>query len=186
MIVLAHDPVVTDRNRHDHEIAKCTADKLAEIDLGAGQGLPRLEDLVNCALEARGSVMADIKVDGHEEKISEILAALPPSRKIVAGAGDEGRRRFKEIDPEIPLSLTVGRSGEEALLRRWNLIDTGAVTFEYPLLTQERIAELHHRGIQVFAWTVDQPEMMEELAERGVDGLISNRPDLLCEIFKNS
>ena len=69
--------------------------------------------------------------------------------------------------------------------RRWNTIDTDAVTFAYPLLTGERVASLHGRGLRVFAWTVDDLPTMRSLLEMGVDGLISNRADLLAALSES-
>jgi glycerophosphoryl diester phosphodiesterase len=41
----------------------------------------------------------------------------------------------------------------------------------------------HRRGLQVHAWTIDEPEEMRRLIELGVDGLMSDRPDLLMEVL---
>ena len=49
-------------------------------------------------------------------------------------------------------------------------------------MTRERVARLHARGIRVFAWTVDDPIVMQQLADAGVDGIISNRADLLVQV----
>ena len=61
-------------------------------------------------------------------------------------------------------------------------IDTQAVTWEHPLLDAHRIAALHQRGLRVYAWTVDDLPTMRRLLDDGVDGLISNRPDLLATL----
>ena len=46
-------------------------------------------------------------------------------------------------------------------------------------VTPELIAESHGLGLKVVVWTVNQPADMARLIEMGVDGIISDRPDLL-------
>ncbi|WP_418315951.1 glycerophosphodiester phosphodiesterase [Piscinibacter sakaiensis] len=46
-------------------------------------------------------------------------------------------------------------------------------------LTPELLAEAKSLGLTVIPWTVNQPEMMRKLIDMGVDGIISDRPDLL-------
>jgi glycerophosphoryl diester phosphodiesterase len=46
-------------------------------------------------------------------------------------------------------------------------------------LTPELISESHTLGLKVVVWTVNQPSEMARLIEMGVDGIISDRPDLL-------
>lgn len=45
-------------------------------------------------------------------------------------------------------------------------------------LTAELLAEAHALGLRVFAWTVNQPGDMRRLIGWGIDGLITDRPDL--------
>jgi len=52
----------------------------------------------------------------------------------------------------------------------------------YNNLTPNLIAEAHEAGLLVIPWTVNEPEEMVRLIEWGVDGLISDRPDLVPEI----
>jgi len=46
-------------------------------------------------------------------------------------------------------------------------------------LTQAMLSEAHTLGIAVIPWTVNDPAMMTKLIEMGVDGIISDRPDLV-------
>jgi glycerophosphoryl diester phosphodiesterase len=49
----------------------------------------------------------------------------------------------------------------------------------YMDLTRESVDEAHRLGLKVVTWTVNKPEDMDRLIEMGVDGIISDRPDLL-------
>ena len=46
-------------------------------------------------------------------------------------------------------------------------------------LTPSLLAEAHALGIVVIPWTVNDPAMMVKLIDMGVDGMISDRPDLV-------
>jgi glycerophosphoryl diester phosphodiesterase len=49
-------------------------------------------------------------------------------------------------------------------------------------VTAELIAEAHALGLLVVVWTVNKPEDMARMIELGVDGIISDRPDLLRQV----
>jgi glycerophosphoryl diester phosphodiesterase len=181
VIVLSHDAEVRDADGRAWNVADHTAGELARLDLGGGAGVPTLEELVDWAAGQAG-IMADVKCSGFEREIGKLLAPLAPRDKVVPGADDEGRRRFRALFPDLPISLSVGASNEAELVRRWATLDTDAVTLEHPLVTPERVSDLHRRHIAVYAWTVDSLDTMRALAAMGVDGIISNRADLLADI----
>ncbi len=44
------------------------------------------------------------------------------------------------------------------------------------------VRHAHRAGQEVYPWTVDDPAWMFTLMSRGVDGLITNRPDLARQV----
>ncbi len=55
---------------------------------------------------------------------------------------------------------------------------------DYNTLTAQNISAAHEAGLLVVPWTVNEPEVMEKLIDLGVDGLITDYPDLLVEVLK--
>jgi glycerophosphoryl diester phosphodiesterase len=51
------------------------------------------------------------------------------------------------------------------------------------VVTQRFVEAAHHHGIQVHVWTVDDPAEMQELLDAGVDGLMTDLPDILLEVL---
>jgi glycerophosphoryl diester phosphodiesterase len=58
-----------------------------------------------------------------------------------------------------------------------------AISPSHTILTPAMVAEAHAAGLRVIPWTVDNEPMMRHLVALGVDGLITNRPDLLREVL---
>ena len=58
-----------------------------------------------------------------------------------------------------------------------------AISPSHTILTAAMVAEAHEAGLRVLPYTVDNEAMMRNLVELGVDGLITNRPDLLREVL---
>jgi glycerophosphoryl diester phosphodiesterase len=56
----------------------------------------------------------------------------------------------------------------------------------YKYITAERLAEAHRLGLQVFVWTPDSITDMQRLIQMGVDGIITNRPDILKRVLSGS
>lgn len=56
----------------------------------------------------------------------------------------------------------------------------------YKQMTYQGLNEAHKLGIQVFVWTVDSRSEMVRLIEMGVDGIITNRPDIFKSILGSS
>jgi glycerophosphoryl diester phosphodiesterase len=55
----------------------------------------------------------------------------------------------------------------------------------YKQVTIDNIQTAHQLGIQVFVWTPDSRSEMERLIDMGVDGIITNRPDILKAVLED-
>jgi len=58
-------------------------------------------------------------------------------------------------------------------------IGAGHLMVQHRVCSPQLVKLAHQAGIRVYPWTVDGEERMGELIALGVDGIITNRPDLL-------
>jgi glycerophosphoryl diester phosphodiesterase len=53
-----------------------------------------------------------------------------------------------------------------------------------PIVTRANLAAAHRLGLAVHVWTIDEQAEMERLLAFGVDGLMTDRPDVLAQVLK--
>ena len=51
------------------------------------------------------------------------------------------------------------------------------------VITPQFLEAAHYHGIQVHVWTINDPVQMYELASAGVDGIMTDLPDVLLEVL---
>ncbi|MCA9871753.1 MAG: glycerophosphodiester phosphodiesterase, partial [Anaerolineae bacterium] len=52
------------------------------------------------------------------------------------------------------------------------------------VLTAGFVDDAHKRGMDVHAWTINEVDDMQRMIDLGVDGIITDRPDLLMELLQ--
>ncbi|WP_338235813.1 glycerophosphodiester phosphodiesterase [Persicobacter diffluens] len=111
--------------------------------------------------------------------VKTIQDYLPTERVMLQSFDIRALQYLHEYYPEITLAYLIENKKSE----KENLDNLGFLpdvySPEYILLKKKNIEDLHEMGVKVIPWTVNERKDMEELIEWGVDGLISDYPDLL-------
>ncbi len=75
--------------------------------------------------------------------------------------------------------------------KRWDyylalghLMDADGFNVSNDTLTPERLEAFHEAGRSVSVFTVDEPANMKRLTTWGVDGIITNKPDVCLGVLK--
>lgn len=182
-LVLAHDETLPSP-AGAVAVAEADLADLRALDLGGGERILTLDEGLDF-LRVRCAVMIDLKGEGFEAELVDAIhrAGLAPEELVIPGGTLFSRRAIRALDPALPLSLSLDPEAEPLLTPAFvEAIDTEAVTWHHRLITPERVARLHARSLTVYTWTVDDPETMRRVRDAGVDGIITNRPDLFDEL----
>ena len=94
-------------------------------------------------------------------------------------------RAVKRLAPDIPAGLLYEEDLSIYLRRAWlaPFIPHEARHPSFPMVTEASVEWCHTRGLRVNTWTVDEPAEMRRLIALGVDGIITDRPDLLAGVL---
>lgn len=75
-----------------------------------------------------------------------------------------------------------GRLLASRLVGEARVAGVGALALQHTLATPAVVRACHHAGVRVLVWTIDDPVRMRVLRAAGVDGVTTNRVDLLCAL----
>lgn len=154
--------------------------------------LPDYVSTLDDVLEACGDmgVNIEIKNDPDEEdydpehlmaaRTIQIARAHLPREKTLVTSFDMGAiNAVHDLDVSIPTGLlTADRLGPEVAVGRTVAHGHVAINPADELVSPRFVEEAFNAELALYVWTVDDPDRMIELAEMGVDGVITNDPSL--------
>jgi glycerophosphoryl diester phosphodiesterase len=160
---------------------------LREIDLGGGEPIPLLDEV----LEVLGPLLVNVELKSpprwRERLIDDGLAAAVAgillrhdagARALVSSFDPLLLGRFRVRAPAVATGLLFARDQARPYREAWAaaLLRPMAVHPESSLIDARAVRRWHARALAVNVWTVDDPAELRLLAALGVDGLITNRP----------
>ncbi|MBF9254941.1 glycerophosphodiester phosphodiesterase [Pontibacter sp. 172403-2] len=92
-------------------------------------------------------------------------------------------RQVQEVHRQYPQVVTGFLTSDKNASLEDNLRRIGfrpdIYSPHYGLVTDSLVAESHRQGMKLIPWTVNSPEEIEKLQQMGVDGIITDYPNLL-------
>jgi glycerophosphoryl diester phosphodiesterase len=204
--VVCHDETLDRTTGGSGLVSARTAADLARIDAGyryrdaqggfpfrdRGIGVPTLRDVLHRYPGI--PIIVEMKVDSEAMGLAvaaEARAAGAVERVCAAGYGQRSIDAVRATVPEMPTSachpevrVAVYRS-----LAGWPVRHVPYGMYQVPervgvirVVSPRFLRHAHTAGVRVQVWTVDEEADMKRLLEWGVDGLISNRPDLAVRV----
>ena len=200
VVVLFHDHVLSDLTNGTGKVSEWRAADLRLLDAayrfrpaqghprrGQGVGIPTLEEAVATFPGSLWNI--DLKVSAVVEPLAAEVQRLGlHDRVLVASFHGDRIKRFRR--------LTAGRvatsAGPLETTRAWararlgRVPRDGADAYQVPqgrAVNARFVAAARAGGKQVHVWTVNTPHEMNLLLDDGVDGIVTDRPDVLNEVL---
>lgn len=196
VVVISHDDSLDRTTDQTGRIAELPWSFVCQARIGGREPISRLADVLEELPDALLNI--DVKADNA---VGPIIAALHRMnawhRVCLASFSDRRLARLRRLAGDRLLTSMGPRSvaalwayGRLPLLPTHRLVAgqfaqvprrQGPLTVVDPKF----IAAAHRHNLEVHVWTVDAEQDMVALLDLGVDGLVTDRPDILREVLRN-
>lgn len=192
--VVIHDATLKRTSSGRGPVRDHTLAEIRKLDAGswfgpkfAGERVPTLDEV----LKLGSRVRLNIEIKGRSAP-PEVAAQAVWER--VKDAGLEARtlitsfevkilKAIRALDVNAPLGFPW-ESGLRDPVRRALTLGCKLMLLEVGALSEKRVRRCREAGVEVWVYTVNEPEDMRRVMDLGVDGLITDRPDLLAGIVR--
>lgn len=167
---------------------------------GRGVGIPRLADVLEAFPDHL--VTVELKRGTPLEVVARAVALVrerAPERVIVASEEHALLRAARRLAPELVTSFSGREVRDLYLLARVGLarllFRSPARVIQMPLWSDHDrdrglrlvfpglLRAAHAQGRVVHVWTINDPDVMRALLDLGVDGITTDRPDVLAAVL---
>ena len=190
-LVVCHDETV-DRTSDGHgAIVDLTVNELRRLDFSggkegfAGTRIPLLAEVL--ALMRPTNLLVNVELKDSEEpypgmaaQALALAAELGMSERILWSSFNHGTlTAIRDADPAARTGVLTAEPlvDIDEYAHRLGATDVHPY-FRTLLLTPDAVERCHAAGLRVNVWTIDDRDELADMAERGVDAVISDVPDL--------
>ena len=205
IVVCHHDPTVERTTDGRGEVETLDWSQLRALDAGyahlpdrgfpfRGRGVrvPSLEEVARSFPDLH--MVLELKADHTEEPLWRLIRRMGMGDRVIVGSFSDARlARMRELS-QGKLATSTGEDEATRLVKAAWLgrpAGTENVALQIPtrsglvpLVTRRTVKAYHRMGLQVHVWTIDHSARMERLLDMGVDGIMTDRPDVLKEVFR--
>lgn len=188
--------------RAPYKVADFTLAEIRKLDAGswfarkyAGERVPTLGQALS-AMRGRGlGLLLEIKspslYPGIEKRVAAELRRSPSwlrydprERRLVIQSFDwESVRRFHAVLPKVPTGLLgTPKVGELRKLAAY----ADQINPTHGDLTASYVRAVHANRMDVLTWTINDTAGMKRAIGLGVDGIITNKPDVLDRLLRGA
>ena len=189
VLVAFHDATLDRMTDRRGRIADLHYAEVSQARIGGTEPIPRLDDLLKAFPDTRFNV--DAKTAGALRPLARLLRSAGALPRVNLAAFSD--RRLAWLRTALGPGLSTALGPREVLLLKSVSLRGGRATFpltarcvqvppaigRIPLVDRAFVETAHAHALPVHVWTVDEPEAMERLLDLGVDGIVTDRPEVL-------
>lgn len=192
-VIVLHDPTLTRvtsnaETRHAEDIP---SHDMSRLDVGAGEHVPLLSEVLTWAHEHDLRVNVELKSDVKNrglllKQVAEVVRASARPKLLFSSFHPYFVWWLARHIPELPRGWLV--HDKQPVLKHspgFAALGANALHPQHTLVTAERVARAHAEHTLLNVWTVNEPARAQTLADLGVDAIISDAPGKILSALRS-
>ncbi|WP_460835315.1 glycerophosphodiester phosphodiesterase [Nocardioides hungaricus] len=194
VLLAFHDSVLDRVTDREGEVGALSLAEVREALVNGREAVPTLAELFDAFPSVRFNI--DLKSEGAVPALADFVSAREAWDRVLVGSFSRRRTaRFRELTGgrvptcATPVEIAAYRLLPSARLARL-LTQSRFQAFQVPhqrrritVVTPGFVRRAHAVGLQVHVWTIDDAAEMNTLLDRGVDGIFTDRTDILRDVL---
>jgi glycerophosphoryl diester phosphodiesterase len=194
-VLLAFHDDSLDRVTDSHgRLAELDAEQVSAARIRREHPVPTMAELLEAFPDCRFNI--DVKSDGAVTALADLVERTHSHDRVCIGsfsrsrldafrAASRGRVATSAAPAEVAafLASPSGRLARRLTRGRVDALQVPHRRGRLGIVTGSLVRKAHAAGVHVHVWTVDDPAEMDELLDLGVDGLITDRTDVLKDVL---
>jgi glycerophosphoryl diester phosphodiesterase len=193
-MVVIHDETIDRTSNGTGRVIDMTFEALRQFDYGkwfdedfTGTPIPLLQEVLTLLKGWDGLLNIEIKNNeipypGIEEKLIGLLRQNDfTGRALISSFNHESIRKVRKLAPQIPAALLYDFTFPRVHYQQTPEYDAQNVHPYYLNVNPRMLSYCHAHDLKVIPYTVDKPAAIKRLIRMGVDGIITNSPNVAME-----
>ena len=178
-LIVIHDPDVKRTTDGEGLVNELTLEEIKGFSAEKGEKIPTLQEALDF-LDTKVKIVIELKETGYEDKVlAEVHEKGLEKNVVVVSFKEEALRKVKELNGEVETGLIYvkHKNPVKAALD----LQASYLLPLYRFTHSANVRKAHENGLKVIVWTINTPEEVAEYQKKGVDGIASDKPDILLQ-----
>ncbi|MDH4214877.1 MAG: glycerophosphodiester phosphodiesterase family protein [Candidatus Thorarchaeota archaeon] len=183
-LVCIHDGSVDRTTNGVGNVAELTLQELRLFDAGMGEKIPLLHEVLDMARN-RMKVNIELKTIGVEKSMIDLVVSRKMINDVMVSSFFHATLlTTKEINSGISTAVLFDKPKSDLVSYTIEL-GSDAINPRFSFVSNVIIEDAHRNHLKIYPWTVNDRSQMLELLTMGVDGIITDYPNLGLDVVKD-
>jgi len=178
-LVVIHDDNVKRTTNGDGLVCELTLKDIKGLSAEGGEKIPTLEEALDF-LDKKVKVLVELKEEGIEKQVLSVIHERDLEKNVVITSFSEtALKEVRELNDKVETGLIYAKH-KNPIKAALDLKANYLVAL-YRFVHTANVEKAHENGLKVVVWTINNPEEVEAYIKKGVDGIASDKPDILMK-----